>query len=67
MGGEHKDPWVQCDFCDQAAVYHWRDTYPDLLLCARCLKDYPEAQEPGGTEAHLRTDQNAGSGTSPPC
>jgi hypothetical protein len=24
------------------AVFHWRKTYPDLLLCARCLSAYPE-------------------------
>ena len=63
MGDQHKDPWVHCDFCDQAAVFHWRESYPDLLLCADCLESYPEAQGGGLVLSHDNTEENGRSGT----
>lgn len=32
-----------CDYCDQRAIWHWKATYPDVLLCFDCLELYPEA------------------------
>src|SRR5262245_25247979 len=38
----HSHPTAQCDFCRNVAVFHWRETYPDLLLCAQDLEMFPE-------------------------
>lgn len=34
-----------CELCGQVAVFHWRETYPDLFLCRTCLEAYPEAYD----------------------
>ena len=41
--GRHESTAVTCDFCDQRAIWHWKATYPDMLLCVACLDLYPEA------------------------
>jgi hypothetical protein len=43
-GGVQASPFVQCEFCDCPAAFHWYATYPDLLLCLDCLALFPEAQ-----------------------
>lgn len=52
-GGSHASTLVPCDLCDQVAVFHWRMTYPDLMLCAECLESYPEAQTADGLTVTL--------------
>ena len=37
------EPHRACDYCPGDAVFHWTDTYPDVMLCASCLELYPEA------------------------
>jgi len=40
--GVHQQPTTSCSLCVQAAVFHRRFAYPDLLLCADCLAQHPE-------------------------
>ena len=40
--GAHASTRTPCTLCDQPAIFHWTQTYPDLLLCAECLVCYPE-------------------------
>ena len=50
MAGSHQALDIPCDFCIWPAVFHWTRTYPDVLLCASCLKEYPEAQTAAATK-----------------
>ena len=43
QAGSHASTLTPCSLCVQPAIFHWRSTYPDLLLCAECLESYPEA------------------------
>lgn len=42
-GQSGREPHRLCDYCPSEAVFHWRTTYPDLMLCRSCLELYPEA------------------------
>jgi hypothetical protein len=45
-----------CTFCGAVAVFHWKTTYPDLLLCRDCLDAYPEATVARSTHWILSDD-----------
>lgn len=62
-GGPHHAYLVHCSLCDRVAVYHWTRTYPDLLLCRRCLRDFPEAQEAAATAVRSVVEKNDHLGT----
>lgn len=35
----HSSVFTACDYDEgKLAVFHWRGTYPELLLCAECLE-----------------------------
>lgn len=36
----HSSVYTYCDFCGQHAAFHWRETYPDLLLCQEHIGTY---------------------------
>lgn len=36
----HSSIYTYCDFCDLHAAFHWRSTYPDLLLCQEHIGTY---------------------------
>lgn len=36
----HASLRVECDWCPNVAVFHWRGTYPWLLLCRDDLEEY---------------------------
>ena len=59
MGGSHQALDIPCDFCIWPAVFHWTDTYPDVLLCRACLAAYPEAHTAHGTKSQYETGVNS--------
>ena len=58
MGDRHSNPWVHCDLCGETSVFHWRNTYPDLLLCRDCLECYPEITDAPWYSTKHTTRQN---------
>lgn len=61
-GHAGRSPHYLCDYCPSEAVFHWRTTYPDLMLCAACLALYPEAQGAQETPSHPKTRSDKCSG-----